>query len=77
LEAVSHSILLQSWLCLCWQSLKEMGLPNTFEDLSSEMEVDAFRRLFPLRYFERHLAESIRPDGRPLGKARETSIFLG
>jgi len=54
-----------------------MGLPNTFEDLSSEMEVDAFRRLFPLRYFERHLAESIRPDGRPLGKARETSIFLG
>ncbi|KAG5016694.1 hypothetical protein JHK82_022346 [Glycine max] len=54
-----------------------MGLPNVSEDLSSEMEVDAFRRLFPLRYFERHLAESIRPDGRPLGKARETSIFLG
>ncbi|QCE00479.1 exosome complex component RRP43-like [Vigna unguiculata] len=54
-----------------------MGLPNASEDLSSEMEVDAFRRLFPLRYFERHLAESIRPDGRPLGKSRETSIFLG
>ncbi|KAL5127985.1 Exosome complex component RRP43 [Glycine soja] len=54
-----------------------MGLSNASEDLSSEMEVDAFRRLFPLRYFERHLAESIRPDGRPLGKARETSIFLG
>ncbi|KAK7265114.1 hypothetical protein RJT34_32730 [Clitoria ternatea] len=54
-----------------------MGLPNASEDLSSEMEVDAFRRLFPLRYFERHLAESIRPDGRPLMKARETSIFLG
>ncbi|RDY12772.1 Exosome complex component RRP43, partial [Mucuna pruriens] len=52
---------------------KEMGLPNASEDLSSEMEVDAFRRLFPLRFFERHLAESIRPDGRPLGKARETS----
>ncbi|KAK7310223.1 hypothetical protein RJT34_07607 [Clitoria ternatea] len=56
---------------------KRMGLPNASEDLSSEMEVDAFRRLFPLRYFERHLAESIRPDGRPLMKARETSIFLG
>ncbi|TKY53380.1 Exosome complex component RRP43 [Spatholobus suberectus] len=54
-----------------------MGLPNASEDLSSEMEVDAFRCLFPLRYFECHLAESIRPDGRPLGKARETSIFLG
>nr|KYP48167.1 Exosome complex exonuclease RRP43 [Cajanus cajan] len=54
-----------------------MGVRNASEDLSSEMEVDAFRRLFPLRFFERHLAESIRPDGRPLGKARETSIFLG
>ena len=54
-----------------------MGLPNVSEDLSSEVEVDAFKRIFPLRYFERHLAESIRADGRPLGKARETSIFLG
>ncbi|KAE9621677.1 putative exosome complex component Rrp41, PNPase/RNase PH domain, exosome complex component Rrp43 [Lupinus albus] len=54
-----------------------MGLPNASEDLSSEMEVDAFRRLFPLRFFERHLAESIRPDGRPLSKARDTSVFLG
>ncbi|KAG5095995.1 hypothetical protein JHK84_051583 [Glycine max] len=50
-----------------------MGLPNVSEDLSSEVEVDAFKRIFPLRYFERHLAESIRADGRPLGKARETS----
>ncbi|CAL0310089.1 unnamed protein product [Lupinus luteus] len=54
-----------------------MGAPNASDDLSSEMEVDAFRRLFPLRFFERHLAESIRPDGRPLGKARDTSVFLG
>ncbi|CAL0310601.1 unnamed protein product [Lupinus luteus] len=54
-----------------------MGLPNASEDLSSEMEVDAFRRLFPLRFFERHLAESIRPDGRSLSKARDTSVFLG
>lgn len=46
-------------------------------DLSSEMEVDAFRRLFPLRFHERHLLESIRPDGRPLKKARDTSIVLG
>ncbi|OIW05232.1 hypothetical protein TanjilG_21217 [Lupinus angustifolius] len=54
-----------------------MGPPNASEDLSSEMEVDAFRRLFPLRFFERHLAESIRPDGRSLSKARDTSVFLG
>ncbi|KAF5474146.1 hypothetical protein F2P56_006072 [Juglans regia] len=54
-----------------------MGLPDASGDLSSEMEVDAFRRLFPLRFYERHLAESIRPDGRPLGRARDTTIALG
>ncbi|GLT88206.1 hypothetical protein SLE2022_062410 [Rubroshorea leprosula] len=54
-----------------------MGLPNASGDLSTELEVDAFRRLFPLRFFERHLAESIRPDARPLGKARDTTIALG
>lgn len=54
-----------------------MGLPNASEDLSSEMEVDAFRRLFPLRYFERHLAESIRPDARSLSRARNTTISMG
>lgn len=54
-----------------------MGLPDTSGDLSSEVEVDAFKRLFPLRFYERHLAESIRPDGRPLGRARDTTIALG
>ncbi|KAK0595641.1 hypothetical protein LWI29_008580 [Acer saccharum] len=57
-----------------------MGLPNASEDLSSEMEVDAFRRLFPLRYFEHHLTEyilDIHPDARPLRKARDTTIALG
>ncbi|XP_047333226.1 exosome complex component RRP43 [Impatiens glandulifera] len=47
-------------------------------DLSVEMEVDAFRRLFPLRYHEHHhLIESIRPDARAFGKARDTTITLG
>lgn len=46
-------------------------------DFSSEMEVDAFRRLFPLHFHERHLLESIRPDGRPLRKARDTTVALG
>ncbi|PON86907.1 hypothetical protein TorRG33x02_172910, partial [Trema orientale] len=54
-----------------------IGYPNSSGDLSSEMEVDAFRRLFPLRFFERHLSESIRPDGRPLGRARDTTLALG
>ncbi|CAL1383390.1 unnamed protein product [Linum trigynum] len=54
-----------------------MRLVDSSGDLSGEMEVDAFRRLFPLRYYERHLAESIRPDGRPLGMARDTTLALG
>nr|KJB12298.1 hypothetical protein B456_002G010400 [Gossypium raimondii] len=54
-----------------------MGLPNASGDLSTEVEVDAFRRLFPLRFYEKHLLESIRPDARPLGRARETTIAPG
>lgn len=54
-----------------------MGLRNASEDLSSEMEVDAFRRLFPLRFHERFLVASIRPDARPVGRARETTLALG
>ncbi|XP_071686593.1 uncharacterized protein [Rutidosis leptorrhynchoides] len=50
---------------------------NGATDFSSEMEVDAFRRLFPLRFHERHLIESVRPDARPLTKARDTSLALG
>lgn len=50
---------------------------NAGGDLSSEMEVEAFRRLFPLRYYERHLIESIRPDGRPLPRSRDTTLSLG
>ncbi|XP_022766668.1 exosome complex component RRP43 [Durio zibethinus] len=54
-----------------------MGLPNAIGDLSTEVEVEAFRRLFPLRFYEKHLSESIRPDARPLGRARDTTIALG
>ncbi|KAI4346933.1 hypothetical protein L6164_007796 [Bauhinia variegata] len=53
-----------------------MVFPSDSGDLPSEMEVDSFRRLFPLQFHERHLAESIRPDGRRLGIARDTSIAL-
>ncbi|KAL7170555.1 hypothetical protein ACSBR2_035431 [Camellia fascicularis] len=54
-----------------------MSSVNASGNLSSEMEVDAFRHLFPLRFHERHLLESIRPDARKLGKARATTLALG
>ncbi|KAF5953389.1 hypothetical protein HYC85_006245 [Camellia sinensis] len=54
-----------------------MSSANASSDLSSEMEVDAFRRLFPLRFHERHLLESVRPDARKLGKPRDTTLALG
>ncbi|KAK9090322.1 hypothetical protein Sjap_023499 [Stephania japonica] len=50
---------------------------GTPADIASEIEVDAFRRLFPLRFYERHLSESVRPDARPLNRARDTSVALG
>ncbi|XP_020584397.1 exosome complex component RRP43 [Phalaenopsis equestris] len=45
--------------------------------LAAEIEVEAYRLLFPLQYYERHLAESVRPDSRALGRARDTTIALG
>ncbi|CAL5362798.1 unnamed protein product [Camellia sinensis] len=54
-----------------------MSSVNASGDLSSEMKVDAFRRLFPLHFHERHLLESVRPDARKLGKARDTTLALG
>nr|GMD84439.1 exosome complex component RRP43-like [Ipomoea batatas] len=54
-----------------------MDTANGSGDLSSQMELDAFRRLFPLRFHERYLGESIRPDGRALGEARHTTVVLG
>ncbi|KAF5941191.1 hypothetical protein HYC85_022358 [Camellia sinensis] len=53
-----------------------MSSANASSDLSSEMEVDDFRHLFPLCFHECHLLESIRPDARKLGKARDTTLAL-
>ncbi|KAL7194384.1 hypothetical protein ACSBR1_034737 [Camellia fascicularis] len=53
-----------------------MHSANASGDLSSEMEVDAFRCLFPLHFHEHHLLESIRPDARKLGKAIDTTLAL-
>ncbi|KAK3444095.1 hypothetical protein EUGRSUZ_A00069 [Eucalyptus grandis] len=54
-----------------------MGTPNAAGDWSSEMEVNAFRRLFPVHYYERHLSESIRPMLDPWKKTRDTIVSLG
>uniref|UniRef100_A0A0E0F526 Ribosomal RNA-processing protein 43 n=1 Tax=Oryza meridionalis TaxID=40149 RepID=A0A0E0F526_9ORYZ len=44
--------------------------------LAGEMEMEAYRRLFPLAFLERHLRESVRPDARRLAEARPTTIAL-
>ncbi|KAL1544559.1 exosome complex component RRP43-like [Salvia divinorum] len=54
-----------------------MAAASGTNDLSPEMELDAFRLLFPLRFHEQHLLESIRLDRRPLGRARDTSLSRG
>ncbi|CAL5420836.1 unnamed protein product [Camellia sinensis] len=63
----------------CWQTREQKGMSsaNASSNLSSEMEVDAFRCLFTLHFYEHHLLESIRPDARKLGKARDTTLALG
>ena len=38
------------------------------------LQADAFRKLYPTTYLSRFLSEGIRPDGRPLGCARATTI---
>lgn len=45
--------------------------------MAAQMEVEAFRRLFPLPFYDRHLSKSVRPDARTLDSARETTISLG
>lgn len=45
--------------------------------VGAAMEVEAFKRLYPLPFYERYLDSSVRPDGRPLGRARPTSVSLG
>ncbi|KAL9270747.1 Exosome complex component RRP43-like protein [Drosera capensis] len=54
-----------------------MGQSNQTGDLSAEMEVDAYRHLFPRQFYEQCLAKSIRPDARQLNKARDATLALG
>jgi hypothetical protein len=45
--------------------------------VAGEMEVEAYRRLFPVAFLERHLGESVRIDARRLREARPTTVALG
>uniref|UniRef100_A0A804NP87 Uncharacterized protein n=1 Tax=Zea mays TaxID=4577 RepID=A0A804NP87_MAIZE len=45
--------------------------------VAGEMEVEAYRRLFPVAFLERHLGESVRIDARRLREARTTTVALG
>lgn len=44
---------------------------------AAAMEVEAFKRLYPLQFYERYLESDVRPEGRPLTRARPTSVNLG
>lgn len=53
----------------------ELAPPTTKDQQPSDLEADAFKRLYPSQYHERFFAEGIRPDGRPLGKARAVTLM--
>lgn len=54
-----------------------MAIAGEEVEAAAAMEVEAFKRLYPLQFYERYLDGSVRPDGRPLARARPTSIALG
>eukprot|EP00267_Zea_mays_P057843 XP_023157879.1 exosome complex component RRP43-like [Zea mays] len=51
--------------------------PAAGSGVAGEMEVEAYRRLFPVAFLERHLSESVRIDSRRLREARPTTVALG
>ncbi|XP_008647516.1 exosome complex exonuclease RRP43 isoform X1 [Zea mays] len=51
--------------------------PAAASGVAGEMEVEAYRRLFPVAFLERHLGESVRIDARRLREARPTTVALG
>lgn len=44
---------------------------------ATQIEADAFQRLYPDQYYAKFIQRGVRPDGRPLALARPTSIALG
>ncbi len=44
---------------------------------SDSLQADAFKKLYPREFFAKFIEDGIRPDGRPLGRGRPTTIGLG
>jgi hypothetical protein len=44
---------------------------------AEDFDLHAFRRLYPSDFLLKFLSDGVRPDGRPLGRARPTSISIG
>ncbi|GIL72003.1 hypothetical protein Vretimale_572 [Volvox reticuliferus] len=53
-----------------------MAAPSTAM-ASDDVDAEAFKRLYPEQYYDRFLSEGVRPDGRPLGRARAVTIGAG
>ena len=43
---------------------------------SDSLQADAFKKLYPKEFFSRFIEDGIRPDGRPIGRCRPTTIGL-
>ena len=41
------------------------------------LEAEAFQRLYPEQYYAKFIEQSVRPDGRPLGRPRPASVGFG
>ena len=44
--------------------------------VSDSLEADAFKKLYPKEFFSKFIESGIRPDGRPVGRCRATTIGL-
>ena len=47
------------------------------EGVGKGLKASAFRAIYPRQFYERFLNEGLRPDGRPLGRARPATIAVG
>ena len=43
---------------------------------SDSLQADAFKKLYPREFFSRFIEDGIRPDGRPIGRCRPSTIGL-
>ncbi|KAK3248413.1 hypothetical protein CYMTET_42120 [Cymbomonas tetramitiformis] len=44
---------------------------------SHALDAEAYRKIYPAEFYKKFLDEKVRPDGRPLGRCRATSVAAG